>query len=316
MKKALVTGAGGFVGCHLNEHLIAEGIEVLGLIHPEHPVKSSEFPKNVKIEKCDIVKKPGLEKVLKGKKFDYVFHLAAFSSPPASFINPRETLQNNILGELNLLEILKKTSPESKILIIGSAEEYGAVSNKDLPADENTPLAPLSPYAVSKVAQDLLGLKYYLSDKLHIVRVRPFNHIGPGQSTAFAVPAFAAQIARLEKEGGGEMLVGNLNSWRDFTDVRDVVRAYLLALTKGKPGDVYNIGSGKLCKVADILKKLLSYTKVGVKVRRDQKLLRDTNAAKIYCDFSKFKKQTGWSPKISISKTLFDTIVYERQKLN
>ncbi len=316
MKKALVTGAGGFVGGHLNEHLQAGGIEVFGLVHPQHSPKISKFPKKVKIEKCDILKKEDLEKLLKGQKFDYVFHLAAFSSPPASFINPKETLENNIIGQLNLLETLKKTSPDARVLIIGSAEEYGAVSTENIPVGEDTPLAPLSPYAVSKVAQDFLGLKYFLSEKLQIVRVRPFNHIGPGQSPAFVVPAFASQIARLEKIGGGEMLVGNLNSWRDFTDVRDIVKAYLLALTKGEPGEVYNIGSGKAYKIADILKELISYAKVEIRIRQDKKLLRDKDIAKVYCDFSKFKKQTGWYPKISISKTLFDTIDYERKKLN
>ncbi len=313
MKKALVTGAAGFVGSHLSEHLVANGIEVYGLIHPEHSAQNvKSIEEKIKIIKCDIQEKKELENILGSQGFEYIFHLAAFSSPPQSFLNPKETLENNIIGELNLLEILAKIESSAKILVVGSADEYGAPPKKYIPIDEETPLAPNSPYAVSKIAQDMLALQYHLRHKLNTIRVRPFNHIGPGQSKMFVVPAFASQIAKLEKTGGGEILVGNLNSWRDFTDVRDMVRAYLLALEKGNPGDVYNIGSGKAYKIADILKELISFSKVEIKVRQDPKLIRDTDVEKISCDFSKFKKQTGWYPKIPITKTLFDTIEYER----
>lgn len=314
MKKALITGAAGFVGSHLSEHLVANGIEVYGLIHPEHsPQHTKSLEKKIKIIKCDILKKKDLENILSSQDFEYIFHLAAFSSPPQSFLIPKETLENNIVGELNLLEILAQIASSAKILIVGSADEYGTATKKYLPINEDAPLAPTSPYAVSKIAQDMLGLQYYLCHKLNTIRVRPFNHIGPGQSKAFVVPAFASQIAKLEKAGGGEILVGNLNSWRDFTDVRDMVKAYLLALQKGNPGDVYNIGSGKAYKIADILKELISFSKVEITVKKDQKLMRDIDIEKISCDFSKFKKQTGWYPKIPITKTLFDTIEYERQ---
>ncbi len=313
MKRALITGAAGFVGSHLSQHLTASGIEVYGLIHPGHsPQHTKSLEKKIKIIKCDILRKKDLENILKNQDFEYIFHLAAFSSPPQSFLNPKETLENNIIGELNLLEILSQIKSNAKILIVGSADEYGAVQRKYLPIKENTPLAPRSPYAVSKVAQDLLGLQYYLRYKLNTIRVRPFNHIGPGQSKVFVVPAFASQIAKLEKAGGGEILVGNLDSWRDFTDVRDMVKAYLLALEKGNPGDVYNIGSGKAYKIADILKELISFSKVEIKVKLDPKLMRDMDIEKISCDFSKFQKQTGWYPQIPIAKTLFDTIEYER----
>lgn len=317
MKKALITGAAGFVGSHLSEHLIANGIKVYGLIHPNHsPQHAKSLEKKIKIIKCDILKEKDLENILKNQDFEYVFHLAVFSSPPQSFLNPKETLKNNIIGELNLLEILAKITSKAKILIVGSSDEYGIVGESQSSVNENAPFAPESPYAVSKIAQDMLGLQFYLHNKLNTIRVRPFNHIGPGQSTTFVVAAFASQIARLEKSGGGEILVGNLDTWRDFTDVRDIARAYLLALEKGKPGDVYNIGSGKVYKIADILSELISFSKVEIKIKQDPKLLREMDIKKVYCDFSKFKRQTGWYPQIPISKTLFDTIEYERSKLN
>ena len=316
MKKALITGIGGFVGGYLTPHLLAKKIEVAGFVHPKHAKSTLNFQKNkIKIAKCDLLDKKQLFLNLKNDKYDYIFHLAAFSSPAESFKNATQTLKNNIFSELNLLETLTKLRSKARILIVGSSEEYGNVKSSDLPVKEEIPLAPVSPYAVSKVAQDLLGYQFYLHHSLKIVRVRPFNHIGPGQSTNFVVPNFASQIAKLEKKGGDQIKVGNLNSWRDFTDVRDIVVAYLLALEKGQMGDVYNIGSGKMRKIDDILDRLISFSKVKIKIIRDKKLFRQSEIKKIYCDYSKFKKQTGWMPKIDITKSLLDTIEYER-KLN
>ena len=316
MKKVLITGINGFVGTYLTSYLLTEKLNITGLVHPSHKGNNPNFPKNkVRLIKCDLLNKKELFKALKDESFDYTFHLAAFSSPAESFKNATQTLENNIFCQLNLLETLVKLKSEAKILIIGSAEEYGNVFPKYLPINESAPLAPLSPYAVSKVAQDLLGYQFYLHHALKIVRVRPFNHIGPGQSENFVVPAFSRQIVNLEKRGGGVMKVGNLETWRDFTDVRDIVIGYLLALEKGKLGEVYNIGSGKMYKIGDILDKLISFSKVKIKIIRDKKLFRPTEIKKIYCDYSKFKNQTGWVPKIDITKSLLDTIEYERNKL-
>ena len=162
----------------------------------------------------------------------------------------------------------------------------------------------------------MLGLQFFLHYKLHIVRVRPFNHIGPRQSTTFAIPSFAAQIAALEKQGGGTIKVGNLENSRDFTDVRDTVRAYLLALEQAKTGEVYNIGTGHAVKVSDILDLMLKLSKIKIKIEVDKSRIPPVDIKTIYCDFSKFKNQTGWQPAISLEKTLFDTIEYERSKLN
>lgn len=314
--KALITGIAGFAGSHLSEFLLSKKIEVSGFYLPGHSTENVDhIVDKIDLIACDLLNKKNVEEKVSKINPDYVFHLAAFASPAASFKNPKMTLENNIVGQLNLLEALVKGKSQAKILIVGSADEYGNVDPGDLPIAEDTPLAPPSPYAVSKVAQDLLGLQFFLHHKLNIVRVRPFNHIGPRQSPSFVVSAFASQIAKLEKQDGGEIRVGNLETWREFTDVKDMVVAYFLALEKGKVGSVYNIGVGKPIKVAQILKILLSLSYVKIKVAVDKKLYRPMDIVKIYCDSSKFRKETGWRPKINIAKTLSDTIDYERNKL-
>ncbi len=316
MKKALITGIAGFVGSHLTQYLIDKNIDVTGIIHPKHTASNiNHLINKITLVECNILENKSLEKVFKNNDFDYVFHLAAFSSPAQSYTQARETLENNILGELNLLETLVKIKSIAKIVIVGSSDEYGNVNPKYLPVDESTPLAPISPYAVSKVAQDMLGLQFYLHHGLNTVRVRSFNHIGPRQSTAFVIPAFITQIVKLEKTGGGDIKVGNLDTYRDFTDVRDIARAYLLTCQKGISGEVYNIGSGKAYKIGDILNKLISQSSAKIKIVVDKKLKRSTDVAKIYCDYSKFHRQTGWEPEIPIDKTLSDTMEYERLQL-
>ncbi|MCR4325011.1 MAG: GDP-mannose 4,6-dehydratase [Candidatus Curtissbacteria bacterium] len=316
MKKALITGIAGFAGSHLAELLLSEKFDVYGFYHPQHSTENLRSIKDsINLIDCDILKaKSTQEKVLKINP-DFVFHLAAFSSPPKSFENPAETLNNNIVGQINLLEALVKIKSKAKILIIGSSDEYGIVEEKYLPVNEETPLAPLSPYAVSKIAQDMLGLQYFLHNKLNIVRIRPFNHIGPRQSLDFVVPSFASQIAQVEKKGKGVMKVGNLESSKDFTDVRDMVSAYLLALEKGKVGEVYNIGSGKAVKIKEILDILISLSTATIEVKQEKSRVRSTDFKTVYADYSKFKKDTGWQPRTPLLKTLSDTIEYERIKL-
>lgn len=316
MKKALITGISGFVGSHLTELLISKDFAVYGVAHPDHGTTNIDnLIKDIVLYRGDLQEKIFVNKILQANNFDYIFHLAAYPSPPQSFVDPKGTIENNLFSQLNLLEAAVKSKSAAKILIIGSSDEYGNVEKKYLPVSENTPLAPTTPYAVSKIAQDFLGLQYFLHYKLNIIRVRPFNHIGPRQSTSFVVPAFASQIAQLEKIGGGQIKTGNLESSRDFTDVRDMTRAYLLALEKGKVGEVYNLGSSHSYKIADILKRLLSISKVEIEVKTEKTLLRSQDTENVYCDFTKFKKYTGWQPTIPIDKTLFDTIEYERNKL-
>lgn len=314
--KALITGIAGFAGSHLTEHLLGKGIKIYGFYHPDHSVENlNDFKGKIELTACDVINSKNVQKELSRIDPDMVFHLAAFASPAKSFQNPAETLQNNILGQLNILQALADIGSKARVLVIGSADEYGNIDPEHLPAKEDTPLAPTSPYAVSKVAQDMLGLLFWLHHKLNIVRVRPFNHIGPRQSPVFVVCAFASQIAALELAGGGVLKVGDLETYRDFTDVRDMVRAYLFALEKGELGEVYNLGSGRAVKIADVLEMLLSLTRAKIKVKQDKSRMRPTDIKIITCDFSKFRKRTGWEPKIPLSQTLFDTIEYERSKL-
>lgn len=317
MKKALITGISGFVGSHLANYLTSQDIAVFGISHPSQKSNGViKIRKKSVIYKCDILNKRNLKQVLGTEQFDLIFHLAAFSSPTQSILNPLETLENNIIGQVNLLEVLSEMKSYAKILIVGSSEEYGSVDEKNSPVNESTPLSPNTPYSISKLTQDFTGFYYYLHRNLNIVRVRPFNHIGPGQSTNFVVPALAAQIAKVSKGRLEIIKVGNLDSWRDFTDVRDICRAYLLSLEKGKKGEVYNLGSGNSYKIADILERLIGFSKMNIEVVADEKLIREGDTKKIVCDFSKFNKVTGWKPEIPIDITLFDTLKYEIAKLN
>lgn len=314
--KALITGITGFAGSHLADLLISQNIAVYGFYHPDHETANIDHIKNkIELVPVNLLDTRQINLKVKELDLDYVFHLAASSSPSLSFQNPWETFENNLKSQINLLEALNEIHSKARILIIGSAEEYGLVSKEDLPLDENAELRPPSPYAVSKIAQDFLGYEYFVHHKMHIVRVRPFNHIGPRQSHGFVVAAFASQIAQIEKAAYGEIKVGNLNSYRDFTDVRDMVRAYLLALEKGKAGEVYNIGSGKLIKIAEVLDMLIAKSPAKIKVVVDKSRFAPVEIEAFSCNYSKFHKATGWEPKIPLDTTLSDTIEYERQKL-
>jgi len=314
--RALITGIGGFAGSHLARYLLSQKIQVTGFFHPEHPPTKnlSDIEKKIDLFPSDLSNQKKIKLLLKKNRPDYIFHLAAFASAALSFKSPKKTIENNVFSQLNLLEACSGLKPTARILVIGSSDEYGNIDAKNLPVNEEAPIAPVSPYALSKVIQDFMGLQYFLNRNLFIVRVRPFNHIGPGQSKNFVVPDFISQIVDLEKRGGGEIKVGNLEGSRDFTDVRDMVKAYLLALQKGQAGEVYNIGSGKPVKINDILKKLILLSKVKVKIEQDKNLLRPVDIEKIYCDFTKFRNQTSWSPQIPIEKTLEDSLNFEREK--
>jgi GDP-4-dehydro-6-deoxy-D-mannose reductase len=248
-------------------------------------------------------------------KPDYIFHLAAQSFVPSSFVDPWDTLENNIRSELNLLEAVRQSGREVWFLIVGSNEEYGAPEPDELPQTELNPLRPNNPYAVSKVGQDFLGLQYHLAYGIAVVRVRPFNHTGPGQSPRFVVPAFASQIAHIEV-GLQEpvMRVGNLATSRDFVDVRDIVRAYHLAVTEGEPGEVYNLASGQPQSIQSILETLLGYSETDIRVERDPEQYRPVDVPVVYGSAEKFYRRTGWVPRIPFEQTLQDTLVYWREQ--
>jgi len=314
--RALITGAGGFVGGHLCAYLLAHtDWELMGTVYPR-PVEAQPLEPRLRLRHADLRDPEGVQALVGEVQPDYIFHLAAQSFVPTSFADPWDTLENNIRAELNLLEAVRRSGREVRVLVIGSNEEYGAPKPEELPQTEESSLRPNNPYAVSKVAQDLLGLQYYLAYGLPVVRVRPFNHTGPGQSPRFVVPAFAGQIARIEA-GLQEPIVkvGNLEAARDFTDVRDIVWAYHLAVTQGEPGEVYNLASGRPQSVQSLLEMLLSYSRVGIRVEREPVRYRPVDVPVVYGSAEKFRRRTGWEPQIPLEQTLRDTLDYWRGQM-
>ena len=308
MSKALITGINGFVGTHLNNFLLGKGYEVYGTVKPGNENHNDEFIS------VDILDFERLKKAVGDVSPDFIYHLAALSSPAQSYKNPSETMINNIGGQVNILEAVKELKLlNTKILVVSSAEIYGKVDEKNLPTDENAPLRPTSPYATSKIAQDFLGLQYFLSQNVLSIRVRPFNHTGPYQAPYFAIPSFAKQIAEIEKGKREAILrVGNLDTRRDFTDVRDVVKAYELLMHKGVPGDVYNLGSGKSYLISDVLNILLSLSSANIIVEKDPSLVRPADIPELLCNYSKLHQVTGWRPEITLEDSLKDTLDYWR----
>lgn len=316
MKKLIITGSTGFVGSHLLEYLSSlKKYQIFGTyLTDESRNKLSHLEKETSFVKLDLSSKEETEKIIKDIKPDAVFHLAAFTSPAQSFKAPFETITNNVSAELNILEALRKENLlNTKVLIISSAEIYGLVGKADLPISEKTPFKPTSPYAVSKIAQDFLGLQYFLSYKIPIITARPFNHIGPRQSEGFVVSDFSKKIVEIEKGKRKNVLeVGNLEAKRDFTDVRDIVKAYLLLIEKGIFGEAYNIGFGESRKISEILDILLSFSSAKVKVEVNKELLRPSDNPDLVCDSTKLRELTDWKPEIPIEKTLKDTLDYWR----
>ncbi|MCL5435396.1 MAG: GDP-mannose 4,6-dehydratase [Patescibacteria group bacterium] len=315
--KILITGITGFAGSHLAEYLVGENAdsEFYGTYLSDDSLRNIEAVENqVSLTKLDLSNEKEVFELIDRVKPDIIFHLAAMSSSADSFSSPAKPMLNNIHSEINILEGVRRSRLiDSKILIISSAEIYGAVDKNDLPIDENVSLRPTNPYAVSKLTQDFLGLQYFLSYNFKIIRVRPFNHIGPRQSTGFVVAAFAKKIAEIEKgKKNGILTVGNLEAKRDFTDVRDMVRAYDLAISKGVFGEVYNLGFGISYKISDILNRMVSLSKAKIKVEVDRSLFRPIDNPDLVCNATKFKKLTGWEPKIEIEQTLKDTLDYWR----
>lgn len=309
MPKALVTGINGFAGTHLNNLLTQKGYDVYGIVKPDGKNTSDDhfFP-------VDIQDFEGVKEVLEKISPDKVYHLAALTSPGKSFQNPSETVTTNISGQLNILEAIRQLDlMETKVLVVSSAEIYGSAEEHELPLNENSPLRPLSPYAVSKVAQDFLGYQYNHAHNIKTVIVRPFNNIGPYQAPMFVISSFAKQIAEIEKGvKDAVMKVGNLDSRRDFTDVRDMVRAYEMLMNDGRYGTPYNIGSGKSYKIGEILEMFLSLSDAKIIVEKDPSLMRPGDIPELRCDYDKLHKTTGWKPEISIEQSLKNTLDYWR----
>jgi GDP-4-dehydro-6-deoxy-D-mannose reductase len=314
--RALITGISGFAGSHLAEYLLTlPDSEVWGVAHGAED-NAAHLGSRAHWLRGDLTEPNVAARVVEQSSPDLIFHLAGQAFVPASWLDPWSTLENNIRAQVNLLQVMKEIRADARILIVASNEEYGRVTPDDLPITENTPLRPDSPYGVSKIAQDFLGLQYFISHQLQIVRVRPFNHIGPRQNERFVAANFAKQIAESEAGQCEPILrVGNLDAQRDFTDVRDMVRAYALALEKGIPGEVYNIGSGKPRAVREIVDVYLSLTSAPIRVEMDPARARPSDTPVSYCDATKFRNQTGWQPRWTFEETLRDTLNYWREKI-
>ncbi len=318
MTKVLITGITGFAGSYLTElALTKKDVKVFGIKRWRSKLDNIAHIKDgITLVECDIKDASSVREILDGIKPDMIFHLAAQSFVPTSWNAPSETLTTNIIGELNIFEAIRQTGINPLIQVAGSSEEYGLVKPEETPIKETVNLHPLSPYAVSKVGQDLLAYQYYKSYGLKIVRTRGFNHTGPRRAEVFVCSNFAYQIAKIEA-GLQEptIRVGNLSTVRDFTDVRDMVRGYWLALEKGEAGEVYNICSGKGYSIKEVLDVLKGYSKKKFAVKKDPSRLRPSDVPILIGDNTKFVKQTGWQPEIPFEKTLEDLLEYWREKV-
>ena len=318
--RILVTGITGFAGSHMADYLLEKhrGAEIYGIVRWRSKTENIDHldGKGIKLYECDIRDAHNVRKVIDQIKPERIFHLAAQSFVPTSWSAPAETLTTNVIGELNIFEAVRQLGINPFIQIACSSEEYGYVKEDEVPVKESNPLRPLSPYGVSKVAQDLLGYQYFKSYGLNIIRTRAFNHTGPRRGKVFVCSDFARQVARIEVGKQEPVIkVGNLDAKRDFTDVRDVVKGYWLATEKGSAGEVYNICFGKAYPIKEVLDILLSFSKANVKIEPDEARMRPSDVQILLGDNSKFTKQTGWKPEIPFEKTMEDLLNYWREKV-
>lgn len=316
--RVLITGITGFVGSHLAEYALAKGnVEVFGTVRWRSRLDNVEhIMEDICLLDCDLRDGMAARKTLEEVRPDYIFHLAAQSYVPTSWKAPAETLVTNIISELNLLESIRDLRLDTRIHVAGSSEEYGMVYENETPITEDNPLRPLSPYAVSKVGQDLLAYQYFQSYGIHAVRTRAFNHTGPRRGQVFVSSDFTRQVALIEKGRKEPFIeVGNLEAKRDFSDVRDIVRAYWLSLEKGDAGDVYNIGSGRAVTIQELLNLILTMTDVSIDVRPVPERMRPSDVELLVCDCSKFSRVTGWKPEIPLEQTIRDLLNYWRERV-
>lgn len=315
MMKTLITGIKGFVGSHLAELLLSKGCQVFGMDYNLGDAENiGRIRDQLTLYEGDIRDESKLNEIISQSKPDEIYHLAAIAHVPTSYRDPKLTFEVNLYGTLNLFEVAKRLSGDTKILYVGSASEYGAIKKEDIPINEGVPLRPVDPYSVSKASADMLAFQYFKSFDMPIVRVRPFNHIGPRQSPDYVVSNFAKQIAEIEKGLQEPVItVGNLEAKRDFTDVRDVVRAYWLALRKGESGEIYNICSGKTVSIQELLDQLLAMSEKDIEVKQDPKKLRPSDVPLLAGDPTKFREKTDWKPEIPFERTLQDALDYWRR---
>jgi len=313
--KILITGAGGFVGTYLIRQLQKKtDNEIYGAVYKSTSDISSLLPQNHILE-GDLTDFAVAESHLQTVQPDIIYHLAALSVVGNSFANAIKVINTNTNLSFNLFEAARLIVPKARIINICSANVYGAVLDSSRPLTESTPFRPLNPYSVSKINQEMLGLEYHLTYGSDVIALRPFNHTGIGQTTDFLIPRLAQQFAAIEKgQLAPTIEIGNLDSIRDFSDVRDMVRAYVLAAESCLAGEAYNIGSGKGYKVSQVIDifQSLSQAKVEIKVKKD--LVRSADVPALIADFTKFKEATGYFPVISLERTISDILDFYRQQ--
>ena len=290
--RVLVTGASGFVGGHLVDHLTAVGDEVV----------ESE---------AEITEPEALAADFEGVSPDAVYHLAAQADVKASFAEPAATVRVNVEGTLNVLEAARRAGAR-RVLVVSSADVYGRVDPSALPVGETVPMRPVTPYGASKAAAEMICVQAGLGHGLEVVRARAFNHLGPGQSDRFVASALASRIAANEHSGSDVVSVGNLGPRRDFTDVRDVVRAYRLLVERGAAGEAYNVCRGVAIGISDLAEALLARARRPMRLEADERLLRPVDVAEVRGDPAKLHNATGWRPEVPLEQTLDDLLDYWR----
>ncbi len=310
----LVTGAAGFVGHHLTRQLISGGHQVTGLVHPEDPAAKS-LALGVSVTPVDILDDGAVFQVIRDVAPEAIVHLAAFSNPEGSLTKATETLMTNIIGTQNLLAAALDSGGSPRVLLVGSSQQYGRVDSSEQPIREERAQEPLTPYAVSKSSQELLGRLFFLSDKLSVYLTRSFNHTGPGQAEGYVCSSFARQVVEAEKRGEAIIRVGNLEARRDFTDVRDVARAYQAILESGQAGRAYNVCSAKAVSIRDILETLIELSEARVEVQVDPDRYHALDAPLLVGDHSRLREDTGWVPETSLRETLSDLLDDWRERI-
>lgn len=310
MKKGLIIGASGFVGNYLIEELYNQKIE----IYATRKRNSTFQNAHATIAELDILDKNAVTELLFEIRPDYIFHLAAQSSVGVAWKNPVLTVDTNITGSINVMDAIRELYYSPRVLLVGSGEEYGHITSQETPIAEGNALRPGNVYAATKACQNMIGSIYAKAYDLDVMMVRAFNHIGPGQASLFVVSDFCKQVAEIEKNNREPIIrVGNLDSKRDFTDVRDVVRAYVSVIEKGVPGETYNVGSGMAIKIKKILDMIIALSSKQIAIEVDPNKIRPVDVPIIEADISKINKTTGWQPMIPIEQTLKETLEFWRR---
>ncbi len=314
--RALITGITGFAGSHLAENLLAAGVEVVGTtLRGESRNNLAAVSRRLKVEIASLDQGDRLRALVAKYQPQWVFHLAALAAVGKSFAIPRETMQVNLLGTLNLYEALREANKIEKIVFVSSADVFGPLPPQKMPIKPDYPLHPVSPYGASKAAADILSYQYHRAFGLPIVRVRAFNHTGPRQQTGYVIPDFCAQIVAIERSGKrGTLRVGDLSAKRDLSDVRDIVDGYRRAALSGTPGNAYILSSGKADSVASYLRQLLELARVDIDIKVDPALLRPVEVPLLVGSVVKAKTELGYRPRYRIRQTLLDTLNYWRSR--